>query len=296
MRAGVLDIGGTAIKSGLWDGTSLSQVREMPTPCDSAEALTETAVKLLTSLGSLDAAGVSTRGQVGGAGEILFDNGPIPDYTGTPLRAILEERLGIPVRVENDVNAAALGEACLGAGRGARDFLCITYGTCVGGAIFQNGALWRGANYSAGEFGAMQLFSENPQGEGLCAAFYENLAATSALVRLAQAIDPSLENGRQICARWEDSLLRPAIDQWVRYVSLGLSTLIHIFDPPLLVLGGGIMQDGRVVAQVEDCTRGMLMPGFESVRFVPAQLGNSAGMVGAGSLAEQALKQENIAL
>ena len=289
MRIAALDIGGTAIKYGVWQEGQLTGLSERPSPTTCAADMIATLVDIIRGLGTVDAVGISTRGQVDGDGAILFDNGPISDYTGTPVKAQLEKALGLPVVVENDVNCAAWAEACLGAGKERGDFLCVTYGTGIGGAMIQNGTLYHGVNWSAGEFGAMQLFSQNPQGEGLCAAFYENLASASALVELARTVDPAIQNGRQVCARMEESKLSLVIDRWVTYVSWGLSTLIHIFNPGLIVLGGGILQNEALFRKIDACTRSQLMPGFEVVELKQAQLGNSAGLIGAALLAENNL-------
>ena len=286
MRIAALDIGGTAIKYGVWENGQLTGLSERPSPTTCAHDLIDVLAAVVRTLGTVDAVGISTRGQVDGNGAILFDNGPISDYTGTPLKAVLQQMLGIPVWVENDVNAAAWGEAVLGAGKDHPNFLCVTYGTGIGGAIIQNGSLYRGANWSAGEFGAMQLFSQNPTGEGLCAAFYENLASASALVEQAQAVDPTVRNGRQVCERMNDPTISPVVERWVTNVSWGLSSLIHVFNPSLIVLGGGILQNGELFQMIRACTRKQLMPGFEVVQLKQAQLGNTAGLIGAALLAE----------
>ena len=289
MRIAALDIGGTAIKYGVWEAGQLTGLSERPTPVTCTKDLISEILKIVQTLDKPDALGISTRGQVDGSGSILYDNGPIEDYTGTPLKAILEDALGIPVWVENDVNAAAWGEACCGAGVGQSDFLCLTYGTAVGGAIILNGQLYKGANWSAGEFGSMQLFSQKPAWQGFGGAYYENMASTSALVTAARAVDSSLTNGRQVCGRMDDPLIISVVDQWVRNVSFGLSTLIHIFNPGLIVLGGGLMQNDKIFRQISACTMTQLMPGFECVQLKPAKLGNRAGIIGAAMLAKDAV-------
>ena len=290
MRIAALDIGGTAIKAAIWENDHLWDLREVPTPVTCADDLLRAAEYIVREMGDVQAVGISTRGQVDGNGAILFDNGPISDYTGTQIKERLEAALGLPVVVENDVNCAAWAEAMLGAGKEHPDFLCVTYGTGIGGAIIQNGSLYHGANWSAGEFGAMQLFSQNPNGEGLCAAFYENLASASALVEQAQAVDTTIQSGRQVCARMDEPDLAPVIDRWVTNVSWGLSSLIHIFNPSLIVMGGGILQNTELFHRIHTCTKSQLMPGFEVVQLKQSQLGNTAGMIGAALLAEQILK------
>lgn len=286
-RIAVLDIGGTSIKSALWTENALTGQQETATPVTSARALLEQVFALLDCMGPFDAIGVSTRGTVGQEGEILFDN-VLSDYTGTPLRAMLEERYGVPAAVENDVNAAAFGEARLGAGRGAKDFLMVTYGTCVGGAIVLDGRVYRGASSSAGEFGGMQLFSQQPA-EGPWGAFYENFAAASSLVAMVRQRWPELTDGRAVCRHLDDPEVSALVDQWVRRAAYGLSTLIHIFNPPLMVLGGGILQNEELFRRIDRCTRSQIMPGFEPLELKPALLGNAAGMAGAALLAGERL-------
>jgi len=152
MKIAVLDIGGTSIKSGIWRGEGLEEVREQDTNAkEGAGAVMERAGKILHSYGSFDAVGISTAGQVNfREGSISYANSNMPGYTGMKVRELMEKEFGVPAAVENDVNAAALGEGKFGAGRGEKDFLCITYGTGVGGAIVVNQELYRGSSFSAG--------------------------------------------------------------------------------------------------------------------------------------------------
>ena len=110
MKIAVLDIGGTAIKSGIWDGNEIGMFREWETRAsEGGKALMERAKAILHGCGSFDAIGISTAGQVDtSAGKIHYANDNIPGYTGMPVREILEQEFHVPVAVENDVNAAAL--------------------------------------------------------------------------------------------------------------------------------------------------------------------------------------------
>ncbi len=288
MRIAAIDVGGTAVKSGLWDGKHLTDISERPTPKESG-LLMQVMQEAVASLLPVDAIGVCTRGQVTREGAIRFDNGPIRGYTGTDVAGILNRRFSVPVCVDNDVNAAAVAEGRLGAGVGSEDFLCLTFGTCVGGAIVLDGKLWRGASDSAGEFGAMQLFSQGAPKDDPCGAYYENEASTTALVKAVRSIRPELTDGKAVCAHWDDAVLQKPIEDWVRKIAYGLSTLIHIFNPSLMVLGGGIMENDKVFQRVCDCTRAQLMPGFEVVRFRQAAMGNNAGMIGAALMTQEKL-------
>ena len=138
MRVLALDIGGTAIKSALLDeGGQVLQEGETPSEGRrGGKRLMERAKAVIDGYTGYDAIGVSTTGQVDAReGRIIFANENVPGYSGMQVARILRTHARVPVVVENDVNAAALGEAHFGAGVGERDFLCLTYGTGVGGAI-----------------------------------------------------------------------------------------------------------------------------------------------------------------
>lgn len=110
--------------------------------------------RILRDFSGFGRIGISTAGQVNPeTGCIVYANENLPAYTGCNVKKFFEDRFGVPTAVENDVNAAAIGEAAFGAGQGFSDFLCLTYGTGIGGAIVLNGSVYRGATCSAGEFG-----------------------------------------------------------------------------------------------------------------------------------------------
>ena len=140
MKILVFDIGGTAIKHGCWIDGALVEVHETPTEAKKGgRHIVNTLIALIEAQSGYDAIGISTAGQVNAdGGYIIYANENIPGYTGTQIKAELEERFHVPVAVENDVNAAALGEAIYGAGLDHPNFLCLTYGTGVGGAIVQD--------------------------------------------------------------------------------------------------------------------------------------------------------------
>lgn len=293
MRNLVFDIGGTIIKYAICEDDKLSEVNEIPTNAMmGGRHIMDTLKGLITSMSQkyeFDAIGISTAGQVDSSkGCIIYANSNIPDYTGTQIRQELEELFHIPVMVENDVNSAAMGEAIYGAGQEYPDFLCLTYGTGVGGAIVLNREIYHGSSFSAGEFGAMVTHGT---ARTLVTDFfdgcYERYASTTSLVNSASAFDPSITNGRKLFERLDSEVIKTALDCWVTEIIFGLTTLIHIFNPACVILGGGIMTQPYILEQINAKIGENIMPSFAHVKIKPAALGNTAGMLGANYLATQ---------
>lgn len=293
MKITVLDIGGTSIKSGIWNGIELSEQRETATDAKNGGSFVlERAKEIIRSYGFCDAIGISTAGQVNSKeGFIRYANENIPEYTGMQIRRILQEEFGVPVAVENDVNAAATGEAIFGAGRCFEDFLCITYGTGVGGAIVMNKSVYGGSAYSAGEFGAILIHPEERVSGDPFSGCYETCASTTALVKRISERFPELTDGRKIFAQMDTPQVRAEIDRWIDEIVWGLVSLIHIFNPPCVVLGGGVMAQPYILGEVEKKTISQIMPSFQNVVICKAELGNQAGLLGAAYLAGQCIKK-----
>jgi len=290
MKIAVLDIGGTSIKSGLWQGEAIEDVRERDTNAmEGAAAVMERAKEILHSYGSFDAIGISTAGQVNfREGKISYANSNMPGYTGMRVRELMEKEFGVPVAVENDVNAAAIGEGSFGAGRGEKDFLCITYGTGVGGAIVIDGELYRGSSFSAGEFGGILLHPEARTDEDPFSGCYERYASTSALVERAKRLDASLTDGRKIFEQIQRAEVAALVEDWTEEIAHGLVSLICVFNPSCIILGGGVMAQERILELTRDKVRRRIMPSFRHVELRQAKLGNRAGLLGAAVLGARA--------
>ncbi len=331
MKIAALDIGGTSIKSGVWNGQVMEDTMETATNARNGGAyVMERAKEILRSYSQFEAIGISTAGQVDSVnGRIRYANENIPGYTGMEIKKILEEAFGVPVSVENDVNAAALGEAhfgagktyrdflCLtygtgvggaivmdkkmendvnaaalgeahfGAGKTYRDFLCLTYGTGVGGAIVMDKKIYSGSMFSAGEFGAITVHPEDIRPGDPFSGCYEHYASVTALVKKAKEYDKSLENGRMIFERLEEEPVQRIVDSWIDEIVYGLSTVIHIFNPSCVILGGGVMAQPYILKQVKEKTALRIMDSFRNAELKTAELGNHAGMLGAAWLAGQ---------
>ncbi|MCR8660221.1 ROK family protein [Paenibacillus endoradicis] len=284
------DIGGTKTKIGICCilAGSIESYKEYDTDSHlGGPAVIKKLISQLSEYDGYEAIAISTAGQVNvDEGYIIYANENIPQYTGMRLKEILEDTFHFPVRVENDVNAAALGEANYGAGKDVEHFLCLTYGTGIGGAIVIDGKIYRGASGSAAEFGHIFTHSMDEVQKGNRLPYYECYAATSVLVSSAQQVNPNWSNGKIIYELWEqgDEAIVHIVERWTDEVASGLASLIHIFNPPLIVLGGGIMEREAIITLIEHKSKQLVMSSFANVQIIPATLGNRAGLLGAASL------------
>lgn len=284
-----LDIGGTAIKYG-----QFNEQKELlhfnVHPHDGrlgGASLVQKVFTIIEEYSNISAICISTSGQVNSeTGIIIFANDNIPGYTNTNLKQLFEQKFHVPVYVENDVNCAALGENYFGAGKGYNDFICVTYGTGIGGAIILQNSLYKGANGVAGEFGHLLTHYDGLPcncGQKGC---YESYASTTALIKAAMQVDPSYDNGIKVFEMYEKKQgnIVSIVDQWLNEIAIGLVSIIHIFNPPAIVIGGGIMEQQILVDHVASRVNELIMESFSSVKIVKAQLGNKAGIYGALSL------------
>jgi len=295
VRILTLDVGGTAIKSAIVDeNNQLTDIRETPSQ-SAGEALVYRAAEVALGYEDYDVLSVSMTGQINNKTQnLLFQYNKDVNDEGEecPAGEILRKAVNRPVFLMNDSNCAALGEAYFGAGRGHKDFLCLTYGTGVGGGIIQNGELLTGSRGIAGEVGHMVIHAGGRKcgcGRRGC---YERYAATTALLASARKVRPELENARQLFVlAEEDAALQRVIRAWVREIVEGLCTLVYIFNPDCIVLGGGVMERADVLDMVRKRFYKRVIPTFSRVELLPAQLGNKAGMYGALAYAKQQMNE-----
>ena len=247
-----LDIGGTAVKYGLLDENGvILELGEFPTEAEKGvENLFKNICKVIDKYLSDDILGiaVSGTGQIDGTiGKVIGGNPIIPGWIGTNLVEKLEDRYKIPAVLENDVNCAALGEKWLGAGKNSENFVCLTIGTGIGGGIILNGDIFRGDTYVAGEFGHIQIVKSGE--ECLCGkkGCYERYASATALVKMVKEKTGKTLNGKEIfeLEKSGDKEIKEIVDRWIDYFTDGLSTIAYIFNPPLVVIGGGVTKQGE---------------------------------------------------
>lgn len=290
MRILALDIGGTAIKIGIINEKGeIIDKSEVPTMAkEGGESLINRVFKIISQYKNIDRIGISTAGQVDHVkGKIIFASDNIPGWTGMEIKKRIEEKFNIPTIVENDVNSAAIGEAYYGAGLNNKSFLCIAYGTGIGGAIVEKGEIYRGADGSAGEFG--HIITHAYGKECTCGAngCYEAYASTTALVeKVKKELELTEVDGRLIFNLINDNeKVKNLVDQWILEIIVGLVNLIHIFNPSLIVLGGGIMEQEYVIEYIKGNIDKFIMPNYRNVKFEGARIGNNAGILGIANLA-----------
>lgn len=286
MRILCFDIGGTFIKYGLCnENFNLLEKDKIPTLAENGgQSIIERVIEIIEHYDSIDRVAVSTAGQVDSEnGIVVYSTDNIPYYTGMRVKSLIENKTGIPTFVENDVNSAALGEAHFGAAKGVSDFICLTLGTGIGGAIFLNNKLYKGSASSAGELGHMIIHSGGKQctcgGEGC----YECYASASALIKAVNKVSPVELNAFQIFEKEniEKPEIRSEIDKWIDEIIVGLVNIIYIFNPSMIVLGGGIMNEDYIIELIDRKIYTRLMDNFKNVKIVRPKLGNDAGMIGA---------------
>ena len=233
---------------------------------------------------------------------VMCVNLPIEDV---PFRDVMSERLGIPVFIDNDANVTTLAEVRFGAAKGARDVVGLTIGTGIGGGLVLGGSIYRGFAGSGAELGHMVIDQDGPRCQGNCPnnGCLEAFASGSAIGREgieAAEQEPDSELGRAAAGGEVitgelvtqlglsgDELSRMVLGQVGRRLGVGLANFVNMFNPEVIVIGGGAMAAGELLlepARAEMKARA-LRPNRDQVKVVAARFGNDAGMLGAGVLA-----------
>jgi glucokinase len=227
------------------------------------------------------------------AGRIVSSvNIPLTDFD---VRTHMSERFGLPVGIDNDGNAAAIAEWKAGAGRGTDDLVLLTLGTGIGGGLILNGKPYRGSSGAGAELGHMVLQYGGPDCQGTCTGkgHFEMLASGRAADVAAERILGADASGADLveAARQGSRESVAALAEIGRRLGSGISSLVNIFEPEVVVIGGGFGSAGELLLGParEVVAREALPPGRDTVRIVPAELGPRAGLVGAGFVGYEAL-------
>jgi glucokinase len=239
---------------------------------------------------------------------ILFTSPNLPALRNVLLRDIMQDRLGKKTFLINDANAAALGEFYFGAARGIHNFIYITLSTGIGGGIVIDGKIYSGAIGAAGEVGHMTIDDNGPTCNCGNRGCWETLASGTALAREARRqikggvrtsileyaekdIDKVTAQTVHSAAQQGDSLAKELIARTGYYVGVGLANLINIFNPELIVLGGGLSSIGDMLLKPAFKVAGKraFKEAFQAVRFASAGLGGNSGVLGAAAFALQGM-------
>lgn len=312
-----VDLGGTKILTALVDAGGRVLARErVVTPSRGPEGVVDAIVGTVervcaaagVPLAAVAGVGVGAPGPMDPHTGVVFEPPNLPGWRDVPLGAMLAARLRARVFVENDANAAAMGERWMGAGRGADDLIYITISTGVGGGLVLRGRLYHGVTGTAGEVGHMVIDPSGPRCACGRTGCLEALASGTAIARAARA---AVEGGARTtlaalpaeavtaeavaaAAREGDAVAREVYARAARALGIGIANLVNLLNPALVILGGGVADAGELL--FGPVRRIVREEAFErpaaAVRIVPAGLGGLAGVVGAAAVVRDRLGLE----
>src|SRR5215213_5523927 len=284
-----VDLGGTHLRVALVDDTGriLKQSKQETPKGDSAERVV--------------AVSIVVPGAVDNDKAVVLQAPNLPSLVNFALKAELEKRLGWPVFLENDANAAAVGEMWMGAARGCRDVVSVTLGTGVGGGVILGGKLWRGSHGSAGEIGhtTVDPFSglKCKCGNTGCLELFASATAIVRMTRESLSMFPeSRLKSEELTAekvyeagREGDELALAVFKRFGMYLGIGLANLINLIDPQIIVIAGGAVNGWELFA--EEMYRQVDKRAFrttaQQVKIARAECGDNAGLLGAARLARE---------
>lgn len=312
-----IDLGGTKVSMALIDadGQILSDNRHPANPGKGSEGIITDIIDAVNELqgqaGQKAAAlGIGVAGQIDLAG--VVKSSPNLPFHDEPLQTRLEEELGLPVLVTNDVNAVTYGEWRYGAGKGVDDLVVIFVGTGIGGGVVSGGKLLEGCNNTAGELGHATIVVEGRrcrcQNLG-CLEAYAGGWAIAEMAKEAVTVRPaegemlkSLAGGIEkitaaaVCRAYQegDPLSVRLVEETGQYLAAGVVGIVNAFNPCLLIFGGGVIEGmPELIKIVENGVRKRALgPAVENLKIVKAGLGANAGVVGAAALARNKIAEE----
>jgi glucokinase len=315
-----IDVGGTKLAVGVADnsGHLLASGRIPTDPAGGSKSALERLVKLCKQTISESAVPVLAAG-VGSVGPLDQKTGRIlspvnmPGWGVVPLVETLSDSLGIPVYLDNDANAAALGEYRFGAGRGVEDMVYLTISTGIGGGAILDGKVYQGASGNAAELGHVSIdYNGRPCGCGNMGCIEQYASGTAIARRTREALtaagataktSPLIASAGSIEAvntltllegvRNDDPLSVKVWDETVLLLGAFMASVIHTFNPRRIVLGGGVTNAGDLLfVPLREQTRRRAIPQMmDIVDIVPAQLGDQVGVLGAVAVGQDGIQQ-----
>lgn len=304
MRSFILaaDVGGTNMRTALLNvkGEVLKSLKRPALAHKGREALIKRLVQMFQDTlreGGVDirkirGVGVGFPGPLDTERGIVFNPPNLKGWQEVYLRDILEQEMGRPVALENDANAAALGEYWKGAGRGTRSLVCLTLGTGVGGGVVLEGRVWHGDKGIAGEIGHMTLVKNGRRcgcGNRGCLETYSSASGIITTMKgllERHHIKPKEAITLERMGKWAragDSLTRRAIRETGVNLGIGIANVANLLNPEMIVLSGGVTNLGEYLFGPlrEEVRKRALPKAVEGLRIVRAELGDNAGVIGA---------------
>ncbi|WP_419759985.1 ROK family protein [Acidisoma sp.] len=288
-----IDLGGTELRAAVVsaDGEVLAHVRTETAARDGPAAVVSQMAELVGRIAAghdVRGVGIGSPGPLDAEAGVVVHASTLLGWNDVPLAALAEARLGLPVRIDNDANVAALAEWRFGAGRGLRHMVYVTVSTGIGGGVILDGKLMHGRRSMAGEFGHMTI-TEAPV-LCTCGAFgcWEALASGPALGQRATELGTlGRVTARDVArlAKAGDATALGLLAEEARYLGLGFANLLHLYAPEMIVVGGGVSDSlPAMQADIEAVIRRQAMPTHRDVPIVAAALGQRAGVIGAALL------------
>lgn len=313
-RALAVDVGGSKILTALANSSGRIFARDLRiTPAlggpqavigSVIASLEQTLAEAGATIAEIKAIGIAIAGISNPKKGVVFSSPHLPGWHNVPLKRIMERELGKKTFLLNDANAAALGELYFGAGRGVGNFIYITISSGIGGGIIINGELYSGACGTAGEVGHMTINDRGPLCDCGNSGCWEALASGTALAREARhridegtrttildfaggEIEKVTAQVIQTAAEQGDALAQELIAQSGYYLGVGLANLINIFNPELIIVGGGLANIGDRLLQPAFRVAGerAFPEAYQRVRLARSELGQDSGVLGAAAFA-----------
>ena len=273
------DIGGTDIKYGVVEDGEIIYKSSMKTSPELGRAsleerLIQVALEIVSKY-DIKAVGVSSSGSIDcKTGKVLIPGDKIKIMKDMDFSKLFRDSVGLEVAADNDVNCFGEAESKTGAGIKYDNFLMMTIGTGIGGAIIYEDKVMHGLNYNAGEFGRMLLGDTK----------FEDLASTSALIKNAKDAGLKVDNGLDLYKLYDanDPVARKVVGEFYHYLAIGIANLVYIFNPEAIMIGGGISNRETLTDEIKVELKKILQPEFFNTITIENSIHkNEGGLLGA---------------